>query len=385
MARAAGARKEFDKDAWRAPHPCRLPGVPRYCHGLARASPSAPRGGSAAEAWHRSSSCRRSRPRRCLQVGPNSTHETQRIHRPAGRGRRMDRGRDRDRLSRPRPVRREHRRHGERPSPSCLPATLEHSATPAGTGVDVSPEPETDTANPDTQISFLGPNVADIQEVSVVGSKSGYHHGHVSGYFQGDGGSFVPDKPFDAGERVTVRAVIGAGAAGRRVAFGFRVDTPYPTAGIAVVPATRRRRPPTTRASTRCPALQAPVLSVTRARPRPRGGRHPHDQRPRPGPVRAADLHAAGAARLVRPAVGGRDRGEPERADLRRTARPHVVEGPGALARLRPGRRRRHERQLPDGRAGRAAATACGPTCTTSRSPRATSPTSRRSTRSAAT
>src|SRR5271167_2388816 len=121
-------------------------------------------------------------------------------------------------------------------SPPCLPTTLDHSATLTGTTVDVSPAPETDTANPDTQISFLGTPVTDIRDVSVEGSRTGYHYGHLQGYFQGDGGSFVADKPFDAGERVQVRALIGAPGDERRSSFSFRVATPYPTGGISGFP-----------------------------------------------------------------------------------------------------------------------------------------------------
>ncbi|HYM54424.1 MAG TPA: hypothetical protein VES97_03620, partial [Solirubrobacteraceae bacterium] len=122
------------------------------------------------------------------------------------------------------------------PSPACLPATLEHSAALAGAAVDVSPAPETDTANPYTQISFLGTPVTDIQDVSVEGSRTGYHYGHLYGYFQGDGGSFVPDRPFDPGERVVVRAVVGRPGAERRTSFAFRVAHPYPTGGIPGFP-----------------------------------------------------------------------------------------------------------------------------------------------------
>ncbi|HYM45273.1 MAG TPA: arylsulfotransferase family protein [Solirubrobacteraceae bacterium] len=121
-------------------------------------------------------------------------------------------------------------------SPSCLPATLEHSATLPGTDVYVSPGPETDTASPYTQISFLGTSVTNIQDVSVVGSETGYHYGHVYGYFQGDGGSFVPDKPFEAGERVSVSAVVGSRGEGHRTSFGFRIATPFPTGGIPEFP-----------------------------------------------------------------------------------------------------------------------------------------------------
>src|SRR5271165_4902323 len=120
------------------------------------------------------------------------------------------------------------------PSPGCLPQSLEHDATLAG--VDVSPAPGTDTANPATQVSFLGTAVTNIHDVTVEGSRSGYHHGHLYGYFQGDGGSFVPEKPFDAGEQVKVSALVGLPGGERRVAFSFRVATPYPTDGIPGFP-----------------------------------------------------------------------------------------------------------------------------------------------------
>ncbi|HZL16131.1 MAG TPA: arylsulfotransferase family protein [Polyangia bacterium] len=147
-------------------------------------------------------------------------------------------------------------------SPACLPATLDHSAKLEGLGVDVSPAPETGTANPDTQISFRGVPAAEIHEVSVAGTRSGNHSGRLRGYSQGDGASFVPDTPFAAGERVAVRAVIGAGNGGRRVAFQFRVATPYPTATIPAF-----GNPPAAPADYQSfytlPGVQAPILSVT--------------------------------------------------------------------------------------------------------------------------
>jgi Arylsulfotransferase (ASST) len=147
-------------------------------------------------------------------------------------------------------------------SPACLPATLEHGATLEGTNVDVSPAPETDTANPATQISFLGTPVTDIQDVSVEGSRSGYHYGHVYGYSQGDGGSFVPDTPFDDGERVVVRALLGPPGAERRVSFAFRIATPYPTSGIPPFP-----NPAAPAADYQsfvsAPDLHPPILSVS--------------------------------------------------------------------------------------------------------------------------
>jgi len=147
-------------------------------------------------------------------------------------------------------------------SPACLPATLEHDATLAGTAVHVSPAPETGTANPRTQISFLGVPIADIRDVSVEGSRTGQHSGRLYGYSQDDGGSFVPDKPFDAGERVLVSALVGTPGAERRSAFGFRVATPYPTTGIPSFP-----NPPAPASAYQsfvsAPGLHPPPLAVT--------------------------------------------------------------------------------------------------------------------------
>jgi hypothetical protein len=147
-------------------------------------------------------------------------------------------------------------------SPACLPSTLAHSARLPGTGVDVSPEPQTDTANPDTQISFLGASAASIREVSVVGSESGEHRGHVLAYSQDDGASFVPQAPFDAGERVHVHATIGSSASGTRVAFSFDVDTPYSTTGTSEFP-NPAPAPADYQSFDTMPGVQAPTLSVT--------------------------------------------------------------------------------------------------------------------------
>jgi hypothetical protein len=147
-------------------------------------------------------------------------------------------------------------------SPACLPAALEPSARLAGTAVDVSPAPDTATANPATDVSFLGVSPSGIREVSVAGSSSGSHRGHVQAFSQGDGASFVPDQRFDPGERVSVRAAIVSGAATRRVAFAFRVDTPYPTAKIAEF-----HNPPAAPGDFQSfytlPGVQAPIMTVT--------------------------------------------------------------------------------------------------------------------------
>ncbi len=147
-------------------------------------------------------------------------------------------------------------------SPSCLPTTLDRSARLEGLPVDVSPAPETDTASPHTQISFLGMPPTEIHQVSVVGRRSGDHPGRLQSYSQGDGVSFVPETPFDPGERVLVHAVIGAGEGGKPIVFHFRVDTPSPTANVPAFP-----NPPAAPADYQSfetlPSVQAPILSVT--------------------------------------------------------------------------------------------------------------------------
>lgn len=187
-------------------------------------------------------------------------------------------------------------------SPQCLPSTLAHTARLAGTDVDVSPAPDTDTANPRTQVSFLGAPAADIHIVSVTGSRSGAHAGALHAYSQGDGASFVPNVPFDSGEQVSVHAVIrsgsasavsgsatggrsgstvigsdsttggrsgsttigsgSAGGAGRPVAFVFRTDTPYPTAGAAEFP-NPQAAPAEYESFSTMPGVQAPIMHVT--------------------------------------------------------------------------------------------------------------------------
>jgi hypothetical protein len=72
--------------------------------------------------------------------------------------------------------------------------------------VTISPLPGTPTALAHTQISFLGAPAKALSSISVVGSSSGRHRGHLHSYASAAGASFIPSKPFTAGERVTVHA-----------------------------------------------------------------------------------------------------------------------------------------------------------------------------------
>lgn len=85
--------------------------------------------------------------------------------------------------------------------------------------------------HPDTTVSFRGATPAGLGDVTVTGSASGDHPGTLRAHPDGDGVTFVPDEPFDAGETVTVRTdadVVGADDDG---AFELGVLTPVDLGG----------------------------------------------------------------------------------------------------------------------------------------------------------
>ena len=77
--------------------------------------------------------------------------------------------------------------------------------------VTVSPLPGSRDAAPQTQISFLGIPAGELSGVTVSGSQTGAHSGHLVAYSQGDGASFLPSQAFAEGETVTVRAQLHSG------------------------------------------------------------------------------------------------------------------------------------------------------------------------------
>jgi hypothetical protein len=95
-------------------------------------------------------------------------------------------------------------------APTCTPATLNNSAV-QGRSVAVSPLAGSRDVSPRAQISFLGVPARRLAAISVVGSRTGGHSGRLAPYSQGDGGSFLPARPFAEGERVTVRARVRVG------------------------------------------------------------------------------------------------------------------------------------------------------------------------------
>lgn len=141
--------------------------------------------------------------------------------------------------------------------------------------VTISPLPGTPTAPPQSQISFLGAAASSLSGISVVGSSSGRHRGHLRSYSSALGTSFVPSKPFTPGEKVTVharwapstcarsRSCLALKRSTRRLSSTFTIATPAAVA-LSAFPST-----PGTPADVQSffsqPSMHPPVLTVLKA------------------------------------------------------------------------------------------------------------------------
>ncbi len=144
----------------------------------------------------------------------------------------------------------------------CEPSTLNRSAVLPGTPLAVSPLPDSYYASAYTQISLLGVAKGNLGDVHVSGSETGSHGGHLRGYSQGDGASFVPSTPFHAGETVTVRGRLKAGARTQPFAYHFTIATQNPLKYVAPAHQASAGSGEAQRFHT-LPSLVAPVLAVT--------------------------------------------------------------------------------------------------------------------------
>ena len=123
------------------------------------------------------------------------------------------------------------------PAAVTLLAALTLGAAPAraATPVTVYPTPGDRYEQPDTQITFRGIPASEIGTVTVVGSKTGPHAGQIEADSDGDGGSFLPEQPFRAGETVTVTTgldLVGA----TNGSFTFSIEHPGPNLVPEVLP-----------------------------------------------------------------------------------------------------------------------------------------------------
>jgi hypothetical protein len=108
-------------------------------------------------------------------------------------------------------------------SPSCQAPILNVSQALAGERVTVSPGPQTRDASVSTQISMLGVPASELHDVTVTGSRTGPHPGRLAAYSQGNGASFLPARPFDGGELVSVHGEVLEGSTAIPFAWSFTV------------------------------------------------------------------------------------------------------------------------------------------------------------------
>jgi hypothetical protein len=113
-----------------------------------------------------------------------------------------------------------------------LGTTGSRAAAPA---VSVFPIAGSKVADPATQLTFRGIPTSQFGTITVTGSKSGLHTGTVETDSDGAGGSFLPAKPFTAGETVTVKTALNivGGTAG---SYSFTINTPASPVGAKPLP-----------------------------------------------------------------------------------------------------------------------------------------------------
>jgi hypothetical protein len=100
------------------------------------------------------------------------------------------------------------------------------AATAAAPVVSVFPIAGSRLATQRTQISFRGVPAAKLGTLTVTGSRSGTHAGRIVPDSDGHGASFIPEKPFVAGEVVTVHTTLNI-AGGSGGTYRFTIERPY--------------------------------------------------------------------------------------------------------------------------------------------------------------
>jgi outer membrane protein assembly factor BamB len=143
-------------------------------------------------------------------------------------------------------------------------------AARARPAISVFPTAQTVAASATTTVTFRDVDADDLGDVSVTGSRSGPHPGRLLEHSDGDGVTFVPDRPFTPGERVTVDAGRRiAGVNDDRTSFGVAAPpgVPDPPFDDAEAPARDGVRTYRTRRDLRPPAVTVETRA-TDGRPR---------------------------------------------------------------------------------------------------------------------
>ena len=137
--------------------------------------------------------------------------------------------------------------------------------------ISVFPGAMTVAASPQTTITFRGAEPDELGDVTVSGSRSGRHSGRLAPHRDGDGVTFVPDRPFAAGERVTVdtgRRI--AGADDDRTSFAIANASPLPPPPFDAAKPPEERDVRVFRSR---PDLRPPAVAVRRRSPEAQPGR----------------------------------------------------------------------------------------------------------------
>lgn len=153
-----------------------------------------------------------------------------------------------------------------RSAPRCVPPHLNISDLLPGTGIQVTPLPDSLDAPNTTQISFLGAPASALSHVSATGTYSRAHPGKLEPYSQGDGASFVPAKPFHPGESVIVRGNLQRGSHSVPFAYHFTVAVrdPITSSGSVAVAASK---PSETLHFHSQPSLHPPSIDIAASSP----------------------------------------------------------------------------------------------------------------------
>ncbi len=139
----------------------------------------------------------------------------------------------------------------------------------ADRGLDVVPFPGTPDAPAGTHIMFPALRRTEVTSVTARGSASGLHRGVLETLPGGHGVAFVPDRPFSAGEYVTVSAALSSAEAGTasgapnapKLRYGFTVARPARVKTVLRKLSARSGGP--TQSFHSAPGLHPPVVKTT--------------------------------------------------------------------------------------------------------------------------
>jgi hypothetical protein len=140
---------------------------------------------------------------------------------------------------------------------------LAGAASAASPAVSVYPLPGSKYNLPGSQIVFRGIPASQIGNVTVTGSVTGVHTGHIAADSDGQGGSFLPDKPFAQGETVTVSTGLNVTGA-TNGSFSFAIAHISGSVPVGKLPLVKAAGGTVQQFASR-PDLQPPAVKVLKA------------------------------------------------------------------------------------------------------------------------